>query len=408
MNSGSSLDSIASIYFKDPMATSSNPTSTPDADKMAGEASEISTAEPSQQPQIGEEAGPSAAGPNDAAGKELPTIEKTEPTPITYHVKYKNTKGEVTEIRNPTEPFKLEPSTSDYPVFEILTTVTPIDPDEIKEGALDARKGTKTQEPGAKTINEADIHPENFEISATTLRIRSQKLLNALRAVVKYYPKQTLLGDSVTFSEPFALLMHHRAELEEYKSTNLEGHSEEYKQTSNEHIDILLSYLKNHFGESLREEEKRHQQTPPVCTFEYVWLFLKPGEPCFIQGDSSLYKYACNIKTVEGGMVHGRPQAYMINNWNVESDGFELGRVTKTCYVLPFGGEKALNTLTLFPVKFCQDAAGLKLEKKFIARGEKYYGLTKSYSYREYDGTTTHKPYRQVRNTAKYRWIKII
>ena len=319
-----------------------------------------------------------------------------DPAPISYLVKYKNAKGEVTEIRKPTKPFKLEPAIADFPVLEILTTVTPIDSDEIKKEVLDALRGPMTATLGELPANEADVHPEEFKISETTLRIRSQKLLNALRSVVTYYPKHILIGDTVSFEEPFQLLMHHRAELEAYKSMNVENHDEEYKKSSNEHIDILLQFLKDHFGNSLVEEEKRHQQDPPVCTFEYVWLFLKPGTSCFVQGDQNKYNTAYNLKAVEGGMVHGRPQSYKLSVWNVDCDGFELGRVTNTAYILPFGGEKEVKTLTAYPVKFRQDEKDVALEKRLIARGEKFWDMSKRYSYKEHDGTTPFKPYRQV------------
>lgn len=355
-----------------------------------------------EESKAGENSKPQMAG---TAETEVPTaIEVGTAANIIYQVKYKNASGEVTEVRKPREPFKLRPTISDLPVLEVHITVTPIDMDQGKTSkeTTGTKKEEKADEPDTKNTEDPDTHPENFKVSETTLRIRSRKLLNALKAVVKYYPGQTLLGDTVSFSEPFQLLVHHRAELEEYKSRNTEMHSEEYKKTCNEHIDVLLNFLKNHFGKSLQDEEERHRQTPPVCTFEYVWLLLKPGEPCFVNMDRSHY-YSCNIKKLTGGIMQGRPTTYEVSIWNVQCDGYELGRVSSRCAVLPFDGEKEIKSILIFPTRFHKDSPkdlerqnGLTLEQKFIARGKKYWELTKSYSYKGYEGTTVTKPYQQV------------
>ncbi|TAQ90526.1 hypothetical protein B7494_g1089 [Chlorociboria aeruginascens] len=354
---------------------------------------------------------------------------------IIYHVKYKSSSGDVTEVKRPTEPFKLKPTISDVPVLEVHTTVVPIDGDqekiasllkEAKEGKKEEKSDSNDGKPDSKddkdvkdskdpegskvskdtkeaaNINDPDAHPENFKISETTLRIRSRKLLNALRAVVRYYPGQTLLGDTVSFSEPFKLLVHHRTELEAYKTQNVEGHSEDYKKESNEHIDVLLKFLKNYFGKSLEDEEKRHQQNPPVCTFEYVWLLLKPGEPSFVQGDREQY-FSYNVKKATGGMVGGRPTTYEVALWNVQCDGYELGRSPSRCAILPFDGEKEIKTLIVFPARFYKESKkelekhnGMTIQQRFVARGRKYWELTRSYAYKRYEGTTTTKPYKQI------------
>jgi len=90
-------------------------------------------------------------------------------------------------------------------------------------------------------------------------------------------------------------------------------------------------------------------------------------------------------------MLDGFPRSYQIYNWNVRCDGVELGRVTTYCYILPFDGEKEIESLMIFPKRFHQDTPedlksqnGLTLEQTFIERGRKYWELTKYHCYKGY------------------------
>ncbi|KAG9242578.1 hypothetical protein BJ878DRAFT_163156 [Calycina marina] len=323
---------------------------------------------------------------------------------IIYHVKYKDAEGNVTRLKKPAEPFRLDIKESDFPVIEVHSTVLPLDEDKIKilPAPSNSTGAKSSDDADLQKSNDPDLHPENFRIGEIRLKIRSKKLLNALKAVVKYYPGQTLLGDEVSFPEPFHLLMHHRAELEEYKATNIEGHDEEYKNASNEHIDVLLMFLRDHFGKELEDEEARHKRNPPVCTFEYVWLLLKPGTQCLVYAERNTY-LPYNLKKFTGGMIAGRPSTYKTYNWNMTYDGYELGRSPGDAAILPFDGEKEIDSLLIFPARYHrykkeEDQNGPTLVERFINRGEKFWNLTKKFSYKGYDGLNDKKPYRQIKS----------
>lgn len=316
------------------------------------------------------------------------------PTDIQYRVRYETSKGRVVKVQRPRDPFRLS-SISDAPVLEVVTTVTGSSPDD---NAIE-----DDDEP--TFMADKKINLEDQRITQTVLKIRSQELLNALRSVVKYYPGQTLLGDSVSFQEPFRLLVHHRAELEAYKFKHPKGHSEEYKKVCNEHIDILLNYLKNHFGKSLEIEERRHRQSPPVCTFEWAWLLLKPGDTIYAETDNKIpgppIPYV--VKSVTGGVTFEGPEAFNIGMWNVDSDGYMLGRSVAKGYIVPFVGEREITSLTAYPTRFHKDtpydlqvSGGRSLEQRLIARGKKFWEFCKGFAYKEYEGITLEKPHRRV------------
>lgn len=309
---------------------------------------------------------------------------------IRYRVRYEDSKGKVVKVQRPRAPFRLS-SSSDAPVLEVVTTVT---------GSSTDDSAIEDDDEQSSPIAEKKETLEDQRITKMVLKIRSQELLNALRSVVKYYPGQTLLGESVSFQEPFRLLVHHRAELEAYKFRHPKGHSEEYRKICNEHIDILLRFLREHFGGALEVEERRHRQNPPVCTFEWAWLLLKPGDTIYAETDNKIpgppIPYV--IKSVTGGVGAEGPQAYHIGMWNVDSDGYMLGRSVAKGYILPFVGEREISYLTAYPTSFHHDSpGGISLEQRLIARGKKFWEFCKGFAYKEYEGITLEKPYRRVR-----------
>lgn len=91
-----------------------------------------------------------------------------------------------------------------------------------------------------------------------TLHIHSPLLINALRAVVSYYPGNNMLGEPLVFPEPFHLLAWWWKELEAYKDNHPSSHTDHYRDECNQHIDVLLEFLEEHFEAEL----KRHQQDP--------------------------------------------------------------------------------------------------------------------------------------------------
>jgi hypothetical protein len=258
---------------------------------------------------------------------------------------------------------------------------------------IETRMATVPPRAPRATLAKADINtgPQNvtdefglssLSVKSCRIRILSSKLINALRSVVKYYPGQNLLGDKLEFREPYQFLVHHREELKEYKTHHPPQHSESYRKECNEHIDHLLTFLDTAMGKELEDEEKRHDRD--FCTFEYLWLLLKPGEDFFINGTRDDRVISGVLERFEEGYQGGEAETCTGLYWNIVYSDQRLYRLIRYFYILPFEGERAINTLFIYPTKYHKDTAealtrqgGRTLAKQMVIWGEKYWNLTR-------------------------------
>lgn len=84
--------------------------------------------------------------------------------------------------------------------------------------------------------------------------IHSPYLINALQAVVGYYPSLSLTAAPVEVEWPHCVLIHHRRALEQYKTNQPSIHGNEQASATARHIDVLLEYLETTMGADLRAE----------------------------------------------------------------------------------------------------------------------------------------------------------
>ena len=167
---------------------------------------------------------------------------------------------------------------------------------------------------------------ENLEIKSigrTEMVIRSPLLLEALRAVVKYYPSQQLTGSTTTIPEPYHFLLHHREELrnhaEAIERQNNGGVDNAKKNKTASDIRILLAFLDAKYSKEIKEEEARYQKTPPTATFQMMWLLLKPGtKVCANVGDNQ--KGAFVIRAISPEKPFD-PEWYEVELWHLDFDG---------------------------------------------------------------------------------------
>lgn len=317
------------------------------------------------------------AGENESSGRDA----ASQPTgPIRYIIEYFDELGAYQKERSDIKPIKLTSVVSPT-VLEVITTITA----SSRTGGSKYLDSTSSMSAGRKS---------------SRLRILSPKLINALRAVVDYYPGQSLLGDSIEFPEPYPFLVHHRHQLAEYKSNHPAHHNEQYRLECNEHIDILLNFLDESIGKSLRDEEERHNRG--VTTFECLWLLLKPGQTVFLrdQFDRLCRMRSFLISEISGGVINGEVKRYRVLLWNVLYDGIRFFRDYSTFFIRPFDGEKDITALLLYPQSFYENTAeevrahGNKtLQERMIELGRKYWNLSTP-CLKEYYGETVDR--RQV------------
>ncbi|KAH8196276.1 hypothetical protein TruAng_009557 [Truncatella angustata] len=209
-----------------------------------------------------------------------------------------------------------------------------------------------------------DIKIKNVE--ETVMVINSAPLINALQAVVDYYPGLSFSGDSVKISAPYHVLVHHRHALASFKVRQPETHDQEYSFTTARHIDVLLRFLERTLGKDLRDEEQRNNHVAgPKTIFKNLWMLFKPGDVVYARLD-------------------GRPSDYKLDVWNLSILSKSIRRLMYTFSIAPFAGEDSINNMKLVPARFLKESHEIAREN--IKLGKIAWELAMEPSYMSYDG----------------------
>jgi hypothetical protein len=245
----------------------------------------------------------------------------------------------------------------------------------LDDGAIDIEREPATYAP---------------RISQPFMNIHSAHLINALKAVVAYYPKFSLEGKIVEVDSPYQVLYHHRRELAHYKDHQPWTHSPEYAAITAKHIDILLNFLDDNLGEEIRREEERHKLETPRATFDLFWLLLKPGEVFYAKRHDIWAPYVVSSVNTGKNVNNSSRDSYKVNCWMLESNGTKVNRYMHTFYLSPWLGEQEIGGLSVIPINFWPEnleaQGGVTMKEKNIALGKSYWELLKRPTYMEYEG----------------------
>ncbi|KAJ3570149.1 hypothetical protein NPX13_g5832 [Xylaria arbuscula] len=220
-----------------------------------------------------------------------------------------------------------------------------------------------------------------------TMNIHSKYLIDALQAVISYYPRVNLQDAPISIPAPYRLLYLHRSELAYFRDNQPKSHSPEYAETTARHINVLLDFLAENMGEALTKEEALHKLEHPSATFELFWLLLKPGQIIYAKRFGIWTPYV--ISAVRSGSTTSF-NPYKVDCWYLESNGVIVRRFMETFRVQPWTGEQPISSLPVIPEAFWVEdmaAQGGKIMKdKCIEEGRLYWDLLKKPTYMEYDG----------------------
>lgn len=275
------------------------------------------------------------------------------------------------------------------PILEIITTVG---------AAKNGRRRVIRRQPSFASDSDSssyisEPHGQNLaspkEVEKTNMIIYSKHLINALNAVIGSYPGTNFLGDIVTISAPYKPFIHHRDALARYRMAQPAYHDDEYAATTARHIDVLLGYLDKTYGDQIREEEARHRRSPPVATFEWLWLLLKPGEVVYKQVQDVWTAFV--IDQVQPWPQHlEKFSTYNLTCWDIRYSQERMRRFPNKFNLSIFPGEQAIKTLEVVPAAFFPEdllkQGGLSMAEKQIQMGKLYWELVKRPVYKEYDG----------------------
>ncbi|KAI5467372.1 hypothetical protein BGZ63DRAFT_344641 [Mariannaea sp. PMI_226] len=288
------------------------------------------------------------------------------------------------------------------PVIEIVTKVfTSRAP--VRSNRRRRHRGPGQQDrPITETFDQADYRYDDCyseeeedheasppEVARPHMIIHSEHLINALKAVVAYYPFVNLDGKVVSINSPYRVLYHHRRELAHFRDNQPSVHGEEYASTTAKHIDVLLNFLEDNLGDKIAREEELHQLKEPKATFEYFWLLLKPGAVVYAKRYDIWTPYV--ISSVHINQQTTGPQdTYKVNCWMIESNGTKVNRYMYSFSVSPWLGEQPIASLTVIPEAFWPEdleaQGGLTMKEKCIQLGKMYWDLLKRPTYMDYEG----------------------
>ncbi|KAJ4271439.1 hypothetical protein NW762_000141 [Fusarium torreyae] len=237
---------------------------------------------------------------------------------------------------------------------------------------------------------EADLEETSSEIARPYMVIHSEYLINALKAVVAYYPYLNLDGKSVNLSAPYRVLYHHRQGIAHYKDHQPSIHDSEYADITAKHIDVLLKFLDDNLGDEIRREEERHQLEAPMATFDLFWLLLKPGEIFYAKRYDIWTPYVISEVSTNKGPENSSPDSYKIGCWMLESNGTKVNRYMYSFTLSPWLGEQAIGSLSVIPAAFWPEdleaQRGMTMRERGIALGKMYWELLKRPTYMDYEG----------------------
>ncbi|KAI0377552.1 P-loop containing nucleoside triphosphate hydrolase protein [Hypomontagnella monticulosa] len=335
---------------------------------------------------------------------------------VCYVLQYKGWDGKLIDVRRSKEPINIElddmdeerTSSTKKPILEIVTKVSTA---LVKKGRpvghrprprhrgwnprydYDPYDDVRYREPHRQEDEDSEVKVSKVE--KTSMIINSIHLINALRAVVGYYPGTSFLGDSVKINAPYYVLVHHRAALARFKVSQPETHSEEYAFTTARHIDVLLSFLEKTIGDQIREEEKRHNAPIPSATFDKLWMILKPGETIYAKQDFKWTPFV--ISSVHPGAANGdgTTTSYAINCWNIAYTNERLCRTMHAFTIDDFLGEEPIANLPVIPARFFRGENGDMTPEEVTAKqtslGKMAWQLYKGPNYMSYDGSLVEK-----------------
>ncbi|KAK7430100.1 hypothetical protein QQZ08_003284 [Neonectria magnoliae] len=352
-----------------------------------------------------------------AAIKPKPILKVDGQVPhVLYVLKYIGWNDKVVEYRQSTQAFKDVPefegdaeeeasAPTEKPVIEIVTKVFTAKARRSSRRHRRAPRGGPGQggdRPITETFDQVDYRYDDYvsddeeDLEATApetarplMIIHSEHLINALKAVVSYYPYINLDGKTVTINSPYRVLYHHRHQLAEYRHKQPATHDDEYASTTTKHIDALLGFLDNDLGEQIRREEALQSLRIPMATFEYFWLLLKPGEVIYAKRYDIWTPYVISSVRVNQH-AYSPYDVYKVNCWMIETNGTKVNRFMYTFNVSPWLGEQAIDSLSIIPAAFWPENLdaqnGLTMKEKCIQQGKLYWELLKRPTYMDYEG----------------------
>jgi len=235
------------------------------------------------------------------------------------------------------------------------------------------------------------------KVKDTRMIVHSPWLLAVLREVVRVYPSQSMLGETITIREPYHVLAHHITELRDYHNRlalekgglSLDADIVDEAAIKWDHLKVLLDYLEPHIERTVLPAHRRLRKETPTTNFADIWYLLRPGALAYAKYDDTWL--GCVIETVSfdenGGDVNG--QKWTARVWLLDHSWNDARVCRATCEIEieKFDGEKEVTELTVHPREYHDRVDGGVQRRQFEARGRRAAEMVwQGFAFQNYDG----------------------
>jgi hypothetical protein len=317
---------------------------------------------------------------------------KPPPQGVKYRVEYLHKATEKIVHSMHTDRLDYELVDTHGTVFDIVTTfLTP-----ESEFKVDAMK-TETVQPGTEQPLKRLAPLVTDTRRKIDMHIHSQAVIHALRSVVRYYPGQSLMGETVIIPAPYMILVHHEKELNEYKErchpSKLTDPICPKERDACRDINLIQEFLEQKIMPKVRLERERNLKG--LETFEMMWVRQKPGTTTkYKTSDSSSWNTAVIESHGDGTQGFGGG-GWNTKHWCLQYNGSWLGSITTNILQERFEGERSSKDTEILDEKDFEEPLG-EAVKDLVEEGEKCFKLlSKTCQY--YKGKTFGFPHNQVR-----------
>lgn len=218
------------------------------------------------------------------------------------------------------------------------------------------------------------------------LRINSPVIITALHETIHYWPGFDASLGSLDVVEPFMMLYHYRAELEDYTNQKLKELQSlpqdqvcERRKGLQDHMKTLFQFLDNRpEAHQVAQERQRYQSEKPTYTFDTQWLMFKPGSiiiSSFDEDGPIPRAYVCH--SVSGGVTGSKRESLVIKMWYLDSDGYGMGRQLTHTSLTPHDEEFLVSASSLVPWEMYKVNKGGEVSEEAKALREQLVGYGK-------------------------------
>lgn len=261
-----------------------------------------------------------------------------------------------------------------------------------KERIEDIRKREREMQGGGYPILVYDEYDTDGNRIRVRLKIDSTPLLDLLRKVITFYPGDDfdILGgkdspdDSVTFTDPFMIFFDNKTQLEQSLHSDM-------PEDAKEHARMLLKFIKEEYPFWTFTLAKIQEGRCRKISFSDLWLLFPPNTPVYARKGADIRQ----IMIYARKSAEYNPQAPLtLTYWEVVCEQGVFKREFNEWTIESFAGEKSINKLDLVPVRYMDNEA--ELHQKLVARGRRYFELSKAPSLQDYYGTLFPRVYKDV------------